>query len=370
MTQQEAESQQDTSKIADNSGSKLWLFVPILAFIGLLIVVAAVFSRWTVHSLFELLLVAVISFLVAAGVGLFIARHIARRISRIINAAEQVAQGDLKIRVNDASQDELGRLTRAFNQMVSHLDQLQRSRDLLSRTMSPAVRQSLIEQGLDFRGITQVVCVLFIDIWDFTRISETYNTEQLVFFLNDYYSTIAAQVHLGGGIIGKYGGDSILACFGAPNPEAASKSATEALLTSLALHEAIEQLSDRWVVLGLPHIRVGMGLSIGPVVAGPIGSADQFEYTVIGDVVNLAARLQDLTRSIHGFGIILTTEFYTALDRLLKEQMRLVNIAEYERLGEREKARQPVQFVDLGLVAVKGKQGLVHVYGIPDVDDK
>jgi class 3 adenylate cyclase len=111
-----------------------------------------------------------------------------------------------------------------------------------------------------------------------------------------------------------------------------------------------------------------MGLSVGPVVAGPIGSEEQFEYTVIGDSVNLAARLQSLTRNIEGFSIILTTDVYDALNTMVKDQIRITTLEQYEQLNEREKARQPVQCVDLGLVSVKGKQGPVHVYGIPDVD--
>jgi class 3 adenylate cyclase len=151
----------------------------------------------------------------------------------VISAAEEAARGDLSVRVDDTGDDEIGRLARTFNQMIENLDDLQRSRDLVGRTMSPPVRQSLIDNGLDFRGIVQDVCILFIDIWDFTHITEGYNTEQLVFFLNDYYTTIANQVHLGGGIIGKYGGDSILAYFGAPDPAPVAQSATAAVLTSL-----------------------------------------------------------------------------------------------------------------------------------------
>ncbi|MBN1220680.1 MAG: HAMP domain-containing protein [Anaerolineae bacterium] len=347
-----------------------WWFISPFTLLGILIILLVI-SALRSGSYIELILAGIILlFLIAAGVSLLLGRQISRRIERVTHAAEQVSQGNLTIRIDDHSHDEIGRLSRAFNRMVENLDQLHRSRDLLSRTMSPAVRQSLIEKGLDFRGITQDVCILFIDIWDFTRITEGYNTEQLVFFLNDYYTTIASQVHLGGGIIGKYGGDSILAYFGAPEPAPISQSATAALLTSLALHDAIEQLSDRWIILGLPQIRVGMGLSLGPAVAGPIGTEKQFEYTIIGNAVNLASRLQDLTRSIEGFGIILTTDLYNALEGTVKNQIRVVDRDAYEILDSREKAHQPVQFVDLGLVSVKGKRGPVHVYGIPDVDNK
>jgi adenylate cyclase len=126
---------------------------------------------------------------------LLLTHQITRRIEQIIEAAGQVAEGDFTIQIDDDQNDQIGRLVQAFNRMVVNLDHLQRSRDLLSRTMSPAVRQSLIEQGLDFRGITQTVSILFIDIWGFTLITERHKTEQLVFFLNDYYTSIANLVH-------------------------------------------------------------------------------------------------------------------------------------------------------------------------------
>jgi class 3 adenylate cyclase len=351
----------------ETRGLRVWLIVPLFLLFILLILALGVSYLRTGRFPSVLLIIAIISFVAFIGPGLLIIRHMIRRIKQIIEAAEQIAQGNLTIRVDNESNDEIGQLVRAFNKMVENLDQLQRSRDILSRTMSPTVRQSLMEKGLDFRGITQVVSVLFVDIRDFTRITEGHHSmEHLVIFLNDYYTTIANQVHIGGGIIGKYGGDSILAYFGAPDPEPVSKSSTAAFLTALALQDTLDELDDRWHVLGLPPIKVGMGLSIGPVVAGPIGSEQQFEYTVIGDAVNLAARLQDLTRNVEGFNIILSLETYEALDQRVRNQIPMVSSTVYEQMGEKERAKRPVQFVDLGEVLVKGKQGPVHVYGIPD----
>jgi class 3 adenylate cyclase/HAMP domain-containing protein len=317
----------------------------------------------------ELLLISIISFLAVVGLALLITRQINRRLDQISRAAEQVALGDFTVRVNDTVNDEIGRLGLVFNQMVSDLDQLHQSCDLLSRTLSPAVRQSLIEKGLDFRGVTQIVSILFVDIRDFTRLTEGHNTEQIVFLLNDYYTTIANQVQRRGGIIGKYGGDSILAFFGAPTPESPSKTSTSALLTALALQETIEALNRRWTIMGLPAIRVGMGLSIGSVVTGPIGSEQQFEYTVIGDAVNLASRLQDLTRNVPDYGIMISKEVYDVLEQKIKDQVQVISLDSYEALGHTEKLRRPTLCVDLGLVLVKGKKGPVHVYAIPDFDD-
>ncbi len=346
---------------------KFWVSAPIFIMLSLFLLALLGFSLIAGETPpLDLILIGTTSFLAAAGLALLINRQITRRFDRIIDAAEQVARGDFTIRVSEDHRDEIGQLVQVFNKMVANLEELQRSQDLLSRTMSPAVRESLIERGLDFRGLRQVVSILFIDIRDFTRITERHNTEQLVFFLNDYYSNIANQVHLGGGIVGKYGGDSILAFFGAPLPESAEKSSTAALLTALALQKTIEDISERWTILGLPPIRVGMGISIGPVVAGPIGSEQQFEYTVIGDAVNLASRLQDLTRNVPGYSIMVSREIYDALETRIRNQLKVIGLEEYEMMDSRQKKTSPVHFVDLGPVLVKGKKGPVHVYAIPD----
>lgn len=346
---------------------RFWIIIPLLILLGLL-TVTLVLTYWLTGQFpSTLLIISAISFAALIGPGLWLTRQLIGRIERIIQAAEQVAAGNLSIRIDDESGDEIGRLVQAFNQMVNNLDRLHRHQDLLSRTMSPAVRQSLIEKGLDFRGITQTVSVLFVDIRDFTRITEAHHSpEQLVFFLNDYYSTIASQVHGGGGIIGKYGGDSIMAYFGAPTPQTPAKTSVAALLTALALQDAMEILSERWQVLGMPPIQIGVGIAHGPVIAGPIGSAEQFEYTVIGDVVNLAARLQALTRNVSGYSIILSFETYEALEEKLKNQIQITTPQAYQALSSQDKMRRPIQLIDLGEVLVKGKKGPVHVYGVPD----
>jgi adenylate cyclase len=366
MRSQQLQTYKTFLKSLPNLSLKFRIIIPFFILIALIITALALSSGGRQELSLGLLLVSFVALLAAVGLGLLLARQIDRRIRRIIYAAERVAQGDFSVRIEDERNDEIGRFVHVFNQMIGNLDDLHNSRDLLSRTMSPAVRQSLIERGLDFRGIIQPVSILFVDIRDFTRITEIHNTEQLVFFLNDYYTTIANQVHSGGGIIGKYAGDSILAYFGAPEPQPTSTSATEALLTALALQDAIAELSERWSYLGLPPIRIGIGMSLGPVVAGPIGSEQQFEYTVIGDAVNLASRLQDLTRNVHNYNIIMSHEVYIALEEKIKSQVQVISLQQYEALSPKDKMKSLLQFVDFGEVLVKGKKGPVRVYGIPD----
>ena len=366
MTQPESGLKKRRDQLVDSLNTKHWIFAPLLILI-IIVIFSLVSASLIGQSYISILLILVISLLAIVGLGYWLTRQTSRRICKFIEAAEQVAQGDFAIRIDDQGQDEIGQLGRAFNQMVIDLAMLQASRNLLSRTMSPDVRQSLIQSGLDFRGIIKPVSILFIDIRDFTRITEIHNTEQLVFLLNDYYTTIAKQVHIEGGIIGKYGGDSIMAFFGALGTKPPEETSVAALLTALALQEAMADLSERWAILGLPSIRVGIGISLGPVVAGPIGSTEQFEYTVIGDAVNLASRLQSLTRNIDGFDIILSKEVHDALSDRVKDQIRVIGYEAYQALNEPERAKSYVQFVDLGDVLVKGKKGPVQVYGFPDL---
>ena len=369
MVSRQSSPKNRVTKFTGTPGLKFWVIAPIFVMLILFLAALTGFAVITRQSpSVELLLIVVASFLAVFAIALLITRQITQRFDYLTAAAERVSRGDFTIRVHDDHDDEIGQLVKAFNEMMANLEHLHQSRDLLSRTMSPAVRESLIEHGLEFQGLMQIVSILFIDIKDFTRITERHSPEQVVFFLNDYYTNIANQVHVGGGIVGKYGGDSILAFFGAPRPEASEKSSTAALLTALALQETIEEISERWTILGLPVIRVGMGISLGPVVAGPIGSEQQFEYTVIGDAVNLAARLQDLTRNVPGYSIMVSDDIYDALEKKIKDQLKVVDLDSYEAMDAKEKAISPVHFVDLGHVLVKGKKGPVHVFAIPDYD--
>jgi adenylate cyclase len=138
------------------------------------------------------------------------------------------------------------------------------------------------------------------------------------------------------------------------------------LLTALALQEALAQMSQRWTTLGLPPIRAGIGISIGTVVAGPIGSEEQFEYTVVGDAVNLASRLQDLTRNISGYSIIISKEVHDALEERVKNQIQIVSLSRYQAMDTKQRVKHLMEFVDFGEVMVKGKKETVRVYGIPD----
>jgi adenylate cyclase len=179
MNFQQSKPKKSTLKGVLNTGLKFRIIIPFFILISLIILVLAMFSIGSSQFSFELLFISIVALLATVGLGLFLADQIDKRIIDIIEAAEKVTQGDLSVRLNDNHYDQIGRFSHVFNQMIANLDHLYHSRDLLSRTMSPTVRQSLIEKGLDFRGITQEVSILFVDIRGFTRITEVHNTEQV-----------------------------------------------------------------------------------------------------------------------------------------------------------------------------------------------
>jgi adenylate cyclase len=139
-------------------------------------------------------------------------------------------------------------------------------------------------------GEKREMTVLFSDIEGFTGISEQLSPEQLVQFLNLYLSAMTTTIRTNRGNVNKYLGDGIMAMFGAPLKD--TNHASLACFAALAMHAQLEPLRETWVAEGYPHISARIGISTGPLVVGNVGSSERMEYTVIGDTVNLASRLE------------------------------------------------------------------------------
>ncbi|GAA2398880.1 adenylate/guanylate cyclase domain-containing protein [Actinomadura vinacea] len=228
---------------------------------------------------------------VALLVGMYVTyiatRAIADPIKSVRNGMARVARGDLgtEVPVYDAS--EVGRLQVGFNHMVAGLREHERLRDLFGRHVGEEVAGLALARGdIELGGETREVAVLFVDLAGSTRLAETRAPDEVVGLLNRFFGVVVNVVGAHGGWINKFEGDAALAIFGAPTETEDAAGGALGAARELALRLRTE----------VPQLDAGIGVSAGPVVAGYIGAEKRFEYTVIGDPVNEAARLSDLAK--------------------------------------------------------------------------
>ncbi len=173
------------------------------------------------------------------------------------------------------------------------------------------VVEDVIKRGVSTSGETRKVTVLFADIVEFTALSENLNPETLVGILNGYFEAASTAVTRHGGHVAKFIGDGVMAIFGAP--EGNAWHAMDAVIAAVALRDSIGSYNEELRKRNLPPLDVRIGVHSGNVVAGVVGSRENLEYTVIGDVVNTAARIESLTRK-HDVGILISADVRPALD--------------------------------------------------------
>lgn len=271
--------------------------------------------------------VAGVSLVLSVLAALYIGRTIVRPLRALEASMHRVETGDLTTTASVASDDEIGHLAAAFNRMVDGLRREAIVRDLFGQYVSPEVARMAIEQGGRLEGQVVECTVLFVDIRRFTALAEVLPPVRLIGTLNRYFERMLAPVEAEGGIVNKFGGDSLLAVFGSPlnaQPDHAERAVRAALRMRLTLVEFNREEADA----ELPQLRVGFGIATGELVAGNVGSSRKLEYTVIGDPVNLAARLQELTPDL-GADILVSAE--TA--RMVGDAIGLRSLGEVEVRG-------------------------------------
>jgi class 3 adenylate cyclase len=227
--------------------------------------------------------------------GVLFARRFTGPIADLTRSVARVAGGDLSQALPVHSRDEIGVLTSAFNDMLEGLRQRDLIRNTLGRYVSPEVARALLEspEGLRLGGRKRVVTILMSDLRGYTQFAERGEPEAVMAVLNEYLGRIADIVIEHGGTINEFIGDAVFAVFGAPldHPDHAERAAG----CALAMQGAMAAINAAHAAAGLPRFEMGVGLHTGEAVVGNIGSEQRAKYAVVGNAVNLAARIESVT---------------------------------------------------------------------------
>ena len=286
--------------------------------------------------------VAAMSLVLSGGAALYVGRTIGRPIRSLEPAMPRGEGGALAVTSSIANDDEIGHLASAFDRMVEGLRREALVRDLFGQYVSPEVARLAIEQHGQLEGQVTVSTVLFVDIRRFTGLAEVLPPARLIGTLNRYFERMLAVVQAEGGIVNKFGGDSLLAVFGSPlNPS--PDHAERAVRAAIGMRQALAEFNREQAADEMPQLRVGFGIATGELVAGNVGSERKREYTVIGDPVNLAARLQELTTEL-GADVLMSG----ATAERAREVTRLRSLGRVEVRGRAEPAEV---YEAIGLVA-------------------
>ena len=239
--------------------------------------------------------------------GFLFAHRLIRPIRALTAGVTRVAAGDLSQAIPVRSRDEVGRLTRAFNQMLEGLRQRDFIRSAFGRYVSPEVAKALLESpgGLRFGGEKRVVTVLMSDLRGYTQFAERGDPAMVMDVLNGFLSRMTDIIIEHGGTINEFIGDAIFAVFGAPLEHA--DHAERAAACALAMQEAMAEINRRQAADGRPRFEMGIGVNTGEAVVGNIGSEQRAKYAIVGSAVNVAARVEGATV---GGQVFLTDETY------------------------------------------------------------
>jgi adenylate cyclase len=225
-----------------------------------------------------------------------IRRSVDRPIRTLLGEVDRVRRNDLSARAHAVSADAIGRLGDGFNAMVDGLRRARFVEETFGRYVTPQVRDEILAGKIPLGGERRRATVLFCDVRGFTALSEKLQPEEVVQILNRYLDLMVEILVDEGATIDKFLGDGILAVFGVPLAQ--DDGARRAVRAALAMLARLDEWNQEREAAGAPPLAIGIGVHAGEVIAGNIGSARKMEYTIIGDAVNTASRIEGLNRQL------------------------------------------------------------------------
>jgi class 3 adenylate cyclase len=243
---------------------------------------------------------------VSLELSLLLSKSILNPIADLRRATEAVREGSYDVSVPVTTGDELGELAASFNQMIAGLAERERIREAFGTYLDKEVAEYILSEGFSEEGVYVEVTILFCDVRDFTQLAATMDATEVVSALNGLFEILVPIIAKHGGHVDKFEGDGLLAVFGAPEnyPDHADRAVRAACRMARAVNE--ENAAGE-------RLRIGVGLNTGEVVAGSIGGAGRLNFSVIGDAVNVAARVEAATRQIEDASVLITDRTREAL---------------------------------------------------------
>ncbi|MCI0382311.1 MAG: adenylate/guanylate cyclase domain-containing protein [Chlamydiae bacterium] len=282
----------------------------------------------------------VFSAIAAALAAFILSKKVTESLDYICGSVRQIGEGNLSVKAEIETEDEFGELADAINDMTKGLQERERLKMGFARYVSKHILERILRSDtpLKLEGERRKITVLFSDIRQFTHLAETLPAEQVVSILNEYFEKMIEIIFSHFGTLDKFIGDGIMAEFGAPldDPDQ-EKHAVDA---AIQMQKTLTDLCEKWKKEGKPGFQVGIGIHTGEAVVGNIGSEKRIEYTAIGDTVNVAARLEQMTKVTHKPILISETTF--------------------------QKAKDHFTYKDLGAVSLPGRKEQIRVYSIED----
>lgn len=263
----------------------------------------------------------VLNAVVSVAIVTLTSQRIRRSMRDLLVKMQRILDGDLSEPWSPRSTDEFFDLGMGFNAMLLGLREREALKDTFGRFVSPDVADAVLAGRVPLQGELREVSILFQDMRGFTSLSEQTRPDALLRLINEFFTEMVAAVESYGGTVKQFTGDGVMALFGAPvaQPEAPA----QAVKAALAMLDRLEALNQRRMARGDVPLRIGIGIHTGEVVAGCIGPDTRVEYGVVGDAVNLASRVQDLTKQL-GATVLITAATAARLDKDFRLGQRAV----------------------------------------------
>jgi adenylate cyclase len=274
-------------------------------------------QRWNFYLTVIILTIAIL-------IVFIFGKTITSPIQRLVSATAKIKEGNYHVEIKPSTKDEIGLLTGSFIEMGHGLEEREKMKEAFGKFVNKEIADRVLRGEVRLGGERKDVAIFFSDIRNFTAMSEKLNPEEVVEFLNDYMTRMVKCVNDTRGVVDKYIGDAIMAIWGAP--VTTGNDTENAIESALAMRRELHLFNEGRGSEKKPVIKIGCGINTGPVLAGQIGSEERMEYTVIGDAVNLASRIETLNKPF-GTDILISADSYGLVREIYRlEPMQKITV--------------------------------------------